>query len=623
LRKTSKRKWRAGAAFASSISLFGALLLPGNSASAAVTSEPVTIAVGRSGDGRVLQIGGDGTSNSAPIVAASYVSAVDTASSKQRWTLERVTGSGMPAFAYRIKNPATGKCLNSSGATPVNKAPIILYTCNGTLSGTNEIWWVDTSPSPDGVRIRNKRDNRCLDITGGSAADGAPLESYTCNEADSAWNQLFLTRTGSFDCAVRDSDWQVTAGICVRQQGQTSGVMGIWFNAPSAMAYRDPEDYILSNERRTRISADVVNGLNEKTGDVQMGWRALRAPTSAGSVSYNAYWQEYGQNTEEYHAISTVDPAGSPNGSNIADGMQHTYMMTASTTSSQWDLYYDFNFVATTARQSRSRANFVRADLQSRYIDALTQAQPFEFRVQTINIAGVWVKPDLAWTALGNNKECGMFPTWADFSEGAGNNQPPWCLSTARTLTDAKTTVDTLKVAKPTSAVSKQSQNTVPDKSLQPAQGTVNGVDQKLLSNCMATDPSRCLQEVPGLQRCVQQHLRCYTPQVAVSESSTTGDKSVTKKETIRAAQALIHPSTPKGAAKLATTPPEAELTTLAQARLTDEVGTRIPADTAVFVVTGRDQVRSWSAESKKLYGKWKAVIDAKTAEVLYARLES
>ena len=66
-----------------------------------------------------------------------------------------------------------------------------------------------------------------------------------------------------------------------------------------------------------------------------MGWRALRASTSAGSVSYNAYWQEYGQNVEEYYALPTVDPVGSPNGSNAADGAQHTSMMTASSTANQ------------------------------------------------------------------------------------------------------------------------------------------------------------------------------------------------------------------------------------------------------------------------------------------------
>jgi len=185
-----------------------AVAVPAGPAAAATTAEPVAIAVGRTGDVRVLQIGGDGTSNSSPIVMAPYVPNTDVASSRQRWSFELGTGSGIPTFAYRIRSPATGKCLNSSGATPQNKAPIILYTCNGTTSGTNEIWWMDSDPWPGGVSFRNLRDDRCVDITGASTANNAPLESYTCQDTDTAWNQLFKTRTGSFDCTVRDSDWR-------------------------------------------------------------------------------------------------------------------------------------------------------------------------------------------------------------------------------------------------------------------------------------------------------------------------------------------------------------------------------------------------------------------------------
>jgi hypothetical protein len=190
---------------------------------------------------------------------------------------------------------------------------------------------------------------------------------------------------------------------------------------------------VFSNELRSRLIATVVNAQGTQTGDVQLGWRALRAPTSTGGVTYNAYRQEYGNNVEEYYAISALDPVGDPNGCDSANGTQHTDLLLASATANQWDLFYDFNFVATTARQSDGRANFVDAGVQSRYVDALTQAQPFEFRVQLTNVADVWVKPTVEQTALGDSKQCGMFPIWEDFSGGAGNNQPPWCLSVART----------------------------------------------------------------------------------------------------------------------------------------------------------------------------------------------
>lgn len=149
------------------------------------------------------------------------------------------------------------ECVNASGATAVNNAPIILYTCNGTLTGTNEIWWMDTNPFPDGVQIRNKRDNRCVDVSSASTANNAPLVNNTCNDSG-PWNQLYGVRTGSFDCTARDSDWQVTTGLCVSTL-PTPAVLGIWFNVPATMAYKDSSTYVLSNELRSRINADVVN----------------------------------------------------------------------------------------------------------------------------------------------------------------------------------------------------------------------------------------------------------------------------------------------------------------------------------------------------------------------------
>jgi hypothetical protein len=602
--------------------LVGALLLflatlvaPAYPAFAAVTTEPVAIAVGRDGDGRVLHVGGDGSSNSSPIVVAPYVANTAAGSTRQRWIFERVTGSGMPTFAYRIKNPATGKCLNAAGGTPVNEAPIILFPCNGTLSGTNEIWWMDSSPDPTGVHIRNKRDNRCVDIASRSSANNARLVNYTCNEVDTAWNQIFQVRTGSFYCTERQRDWGATAGLCVSPT-PTSGIMGAWFNVPSTIAYKNPSTYVLSNELRSRIKVDVLDADNIATGEVQMGWRALRAPTTNGTVSYNAYWEEWGQDGEEYHTVPPLDPIGRPNGSQVADGTQHTYMMLASSTAGQWDLFYDFNYFATTQRQSGNRAGFVTVGLQSRYIDALTQAQPYDFRVQTTNVAGVWVKPELTQAALGNSKECGMFPVWEDFSGGTGNNQPPWCLTTARTLTDTKTAVEVTSISKPTSAVSLAGPRRAAK--VQERSGVVNGVDQAQLSRCMAEDPARCLQTVSGLERCVQKRLLCSVSPAA-KHTIARSRVAMTGTDAIAVARSLLR--TEPADAKTAAAEPQVTRTTIAGAGVPEAAGSGLAADTQVYVVTGRGPVRSWNANSATTYGRWTAVVDATTSSVLYARL--
>jgi len=237
--------------------------------------------------------------------------------------------------------------------------------------------------------------------------------------------------------------------------------------------------------------------------------------------------------------------------------------------------------------------------------------------VQTTNAAGVWVKPELTQTALGNNKQCGMWPIWEDFTGGAGNNQPPWCLSTARNLTDAKTTVETTRISKPTSAVSRADKaltDKAPAAAASPTRnGIINGVDQALLSRCLAD----CLRTVPGLQRCVQLHLLCSTSQASARTAKKSGTM-LTEAEAITAARGLIRGTEPVG-----TSDDVARTTTLAEAGLPDPAGSGFATDTPVYVVTGDEPARSWNDGSDARYDRWPAVVDAATGDVLYARLDS
>ncbi|MFR9800416.1 ricin-type beta-trefoil lectin domain protein [Streptomyces sp. MS06] len=64
-----------------------------------------------------------------------------------------------------------GKCLDVAGGSTADGTPVQLYDCNGTAA---QQWTV----RPDGsIRALGK----CLDVSGGSTADGAKVQLYTCN----------------------------------------------------------------------------------------------------------------------------------------------------------------------------------------------------------------------------------------------------------------------------------------------------------------------------------------------------------------------------------------------------------------------------------------------------------
>lgn len=64
-----------------------------------------------------------------------------------------------------------GKCLDVAGGSSANGTAVQLYDCNGTAA---QNWTVGADGS---VRALGK----CLDVTGGSTADGAKVQLYDCN----------------------------------------------------------------------------------------------------------------------------------------------------------------------------------------------------------------------------------------------------------------------------------------------------------------------------------------------------------------------------------------------------------------------------------------------------------
>ncbi|MFF5187147.1 ricin-type beta-trefoil lectin domain protein [Streptomyces sp. NPDC000345] len=80
------------------------------------------------------------------------------------------TPSGGGATAGSFVGPA-GKCLDVAGGSSADGTPVQLYDCNGTAA---QKWTVAADGS---VRALGK----CLDVTSGSTADGAKVQVYGCN----------------------------------------------------------------------------------------------------------------------------------------------------------------------------------------------------------------------------------------------------------------------------------------------------------------------------------------------------------------------------------------------------------------------------------------------------------
>jgi len=101
---------------------------------------------------------------------------------------------------YKIVSRHSGKCLDVTGFSTQDGAPIILWDCHG---GPNQLWQLGimTAPGPCGgfgcadlgITIRAVHSGKCLDAANPSFPNpplqGAPLQQWSCarNAGDSWW----------------------------------------------------------------------------------------------------------------------------------------------------------------------------------------------------------------------------------------------------------------------------------------------------------------------------------------------------------------------------------------------------------------------------------------------------
>ncbi|MER7829276.1 ricin-type beta-trefoil lectin domain protein [Streptomyces sp. NPDC095602] len=99
------------------------------------------------------------------------------------FTWSGTPGGGAPAGG--TLTGLAGKCLDVAGGSGADGTPVQLYTCNSTAA---QRW---TLAADGSVRALGK----CLDVAGGSTADGAPAQLYTCNGTGAQrWSYNAATR---------------------------------------------------------------------------------------------------------------------------------------------------------------------------------------------------------------------------------------------------------------------------------------------------------------------------------------------------------------------------------------------------------------------------------------------
>lgn len=91
--------------------------------------------------------------------------------SNQQWVPTAV-GSN-----YQLVNVNSGKCLEIPGGSTAEGATADQWTCDG---GTHQLW-TRTSVIGGYVTFTNVHSGKCLQVAGASTANGAALNQSTCN----------------------------------------------------------------------------------------------------------------------------------------------------------------------------------------------------------------------------------------------------------------------------------------------------------------------------------------------------------------------------------------------------------------------------------------------------------
>ncbi|MEU2389624.1 hypothetical protein [Streptomyces sp. NPDC007369] len=319
------------------------------------------------------------------------------------------------------------------------------------------------------------------------ASASAPVQS--CNETHQA--RIFF--------------WAVA---CTQPGQPVIGAFATWRNVPITFGSGGDAGSVQASNYLTMVP-NTEGGMFANRIEVGL-YAEKTGPTTS---TYGPRWMELGNSGGKTKAITAgINPA-------VADSMNHTYMTIRQASGDQWDVLYDFNWVGSTTDQLKvPRGNSNRIDIGLEVMGPQHVTVPeIANRVQFMAENKAWSRASIADTA--------QVTTLGICGQSKGLPSDPTAVYTAPYCFNAKLT-DATKFTQWT--VSKPGTTTSQASPLPPqSTGTFNGVDQKALSRCLATDPDACLTSVPGLSACVQTAKVCNAAALhSVPRSSARGADS-------------------------------------------------------------------------------------------------
>nr|WP_225224419.1 pectinesterase family protein [Cellulomonas sp. JH27-2] len=116
------------------------------------------------------------------------------------------SSGGVATGAVVLRSGASGKCLEVPGGTTANGTPLTSATCE--TGAARQTWTVTTQGA--GFRLVNGASQQCVDVAGGSSATGTALQQWGCAaQANQTWTAVASSQSGK---------WQVrnaSSGLCL------------------------------------------------------------------------------------------------------------------------------------------------------------------------------------------------------------------------------------------------------------------------------------------------------------------------------------------------------------------------------------------------------------------------
>jgi hypothetical protein len=106
------------------------------------------------------------------------------------WYLDYVFTDGNGFDFFRIRNANSGLCMNISGGSLANGARVIQYRC-GAYANEYFVFWADSNVPSDYFWVQSYSSGKVLNIAGGSTANGADLIQYTRGYYSNEYVRLF------------------------------------------------------------------------------------------------------------------------------------------------------------------------------------------------------------------------------------------------------------------------------------------------------------------------------------------------------------------------------------------------------------------------------------------------